>query len=246
MGIVIPVACWDLKVEISENQEPPELPLSHPETCPWHAWQPHAPTFTDYFKTLPGSSTGKESACNVGDLSSIPELWRSPGEGNGYLLQYSGLENSMAIYSPWGCKESVGLQRVRHNWATFTQNSQQFSCTISCMAMWPVLGSWVRNEFSLFLPTLDLPAQLQRPRHHRNTLIGHDCSPPAHQKGWVELFKRWGLAAHKQAVHLLKCAAAHLPREKGRLRIASFCYFYFLVWGAICAGLSLSGGNQDL
>ena len=34
MGIVIPVACWDLKVEISENQEPPELPLSHPDTCP--------------------------------------------------------------------------------------------------------------------------------------------------------------------------------------------------------------------
>ena len=128
-----------------------------------------------------------------------------------------------------GLKESVGLQRVRHNWTTFTQNPQQFPCTISCMAMWPVLGSWVRNEFSLFLPTLDLPAQLQRPRHHRNTLIGHDCSPPAHQKGWVELFKRWGLAAHKQAVHLLKCAAAHLPREKGRPRIASFCYFYFLV-----------------
>lgn len=34
MGILIPVACWDLKVGISENQEPPELPLSHPDTCP--------------------------------------------------------------------------------------------------------------------------------------------------------------------------------------------------------------------
>ena len=33
-------------------------------------------------------------ACNVGDLDSIPELERSPGEGKGYLLQYSGLENS--------------------------------------------------------------------------------------------------------------------------------------------------------
>ena len=37
----------------------------------------------------------KESACNVGDLGSIPELGRSPGVGNGYPLQYSGLENSM-------------------------------------------------------------------------------------------------------------------------------------------------------
>ena len=38
---------------------------------------------------------GKESACNVGDLGSIPEFGRSLGEGEGYLLQYSGLENSM-------------------------------------------------------------------------------------------------------------------------------------------------------
>ena len=42
-----------------------------------------------------GGSAGKESACNVGDLGSTPRLGRSPGEGNGYPLQYSGLENSM-------------------------------------------------------------------------------------------------------------------------------------------------------
>ena len=39
-------------------------------------------------------SVGKESDCNVGDLGSIPGLGRSPGEGKGYPLQYSGLENS--------------------------------------------------------------------------------------------------------------------------------------------------------
>ena len=44
---------------------------------------------------FPCGSTGKESACNVGYLGSIPELGRSPGEGKGYPLQYSGLENSM-------------------------------------------------------------------------------------------------------------------------------------------------------
>jgi len=43
---------------------------------------------------FPDGSAGKESACNVGDLGSIPGLGRSPGEGNGYPLQYSGLENS--------------------------------------------------------------------------------------------------------------------------------------------------------
>ena len=51
-------------------------------------------------------SVGKESACNVGDLGLIPWLGRSPGEGNGYPFQYSGLENSMDYtYSPWGRKE---------------------------------------------------------------------------------------------------------------------------------------------
>ena len=43
---------------------------------------------------FPGGSAGKESACNVGDLGSVPGLGRSPGEGKGYPLQYSGLENS--------------------------------------------------------------------------------------------------------------------------------------------------------
>ena len=44
---------------------------------------------------FPCGSAGKESACNMGDLGSIPGLGRSPGEGKGYPLQYSGLENSM-------------------------------------------------------------------------------------------------------------------------------------------------------
>ena len=44
---------------------------------------------------LPGGSAGKESPRNEGDLSSIPGLGGAPGEGNGYPLPYSGLENSM-------------------------------------------------------------------------------------------------------------------------------------------------------
>ena len=43
-----------------------------------------------------GGSDGKESACNAGDQGSIPGSGRCPGEGNGYPLQYSCLENSMA------------------------------------------------------------------------------------------------------------------------------------------------------
>ena len=55
---------------------------------------------------FPCSSAGKESTCNVGDLGSIPGLGRSHGEGNGYLLQYSGLENSM-VYIVHGFAKSL-------------------------------------------------------------------------------------------------------------------------------------------
>ena len=44
---------------------------------------------------FPGGSAGKESTCNAGDPGSIPGLGRSAGEGKGYPLQYSGLENSL-------------------------------------------------------------------------------------------------------------------------------------------------------
>ena len=58
-------------------------------------------------KGFPGGSAGQESACNVEDLGSISELGRSPGEGKGYPLQYSGLENSIDCIV-------MGSHRVRH------------------------------------------------------------------------------------------------------------------------------------
>ena len=54
---------------------------------------------------FPGSSAGKELACNAGDLGSIPGLGRPRGEGTGYLLQYSGLENSVDCIVHGGHKE---------------------------------------------------------------------------------------------------------------------------------------------
>ena len=59
---------------------------------------------------LPWWLGGKECACNAGDMGSIPELGRSPGEGNGNPLRFSCLENPMdrgAWWATvWGCKES--------------------------------------------------------------------------------------------------------------------------------------------
>ena len=73
---------------------------------------------------FPGGSGGKESACNVGDLGSIPGLGRTPGGGHGNLLQYSCLEK------PYGQQslevlQSVGSQRVGHDWVT--QHTNQLS-----------------------------------------------------------------------------------------------------------------------
>ena len=57
-------------------------------------WSMEKKIFKNHFTGFACSSTGKESPCSAGDLGSIPGLGRSPGEGKGYPLQYSGLENS--------------------------------------------------------------------------------------------------------------------------------------------------------
>ena len=57
---------------------------------------------TPVFLGFPCGSAGKESACNTGDLGSILGLGRSPGEGKGHSLQYSGLENSVDHVVPRG------------------------------------------------------------------------------------------------------------------------------------------------
>ena len=68
---------------------------------------------------FPGGSDGKESACNAGDLGSIPVLERSPGGGHGNPLQDSCLENphgqrSLAGCRPWGRKVSDMTERIEH------------------------------------------------------------------------------------------------------------------------------------
>ena len=58
------------------------------------------------FQGFPHSSVGKKSACNAGDLGSIPGSGRPPGEGNGNPLQYSCLENPMDRLQSMGSQES--------------------------------------------------------------------------------------------------------------------------------------------
>ena len=72
------------------------------QEVPWKTDRLSTPVFLGFS----GGSDSKESPCNVGDLGSIPGLGRSPGEGKGYPLQYSGLEISM---------DRGHEQRVRHD-----------------------------------------------------------------------------------------------------------------------------------
>ena len=61
---------------------------------------------------FPSGSNGKESACNAEDSNSIPWLGRSPGEGNGYPLQYSCLENAMDRGAWWATASGVTKSRT--------------------------------------------------------------------------------------------------------------------------------------
>ena len=58
-----------------------------------------------YHEGFSGGSYGKESSCSAEDPGMIPTSERYPGEGNGYQLQDSCLENSPGSYNPWGRKE---------------------------------------------------------------------------------------------------------------------------------------------
>ena len=86
------VSIYSLITQLVKNS-PPGDPSSIPESgkIPWRRDRLPTPVFLGF----PGGSAGKDSACNVGYPDSIPGLRRSPEEGTGYPLQYSGLENAM-------------------------------------------------------------------------------------------------------------------------------------------------------
>ena len=98
---VIPIIWASLVAQLVKN--PPAMQETFNswvgKVC-WRRDRLPTPVFLDF----PGYSAGKESACSVGDRGLIPGLGRSPGEGKGYPLQYSGLENSMECIVVWVAK----------------------------------------------------------------------------------------------------------------------------------------------
>ena len=82
--------------------------------------------------SFPCGLAGKECSCNAGDLGSIPELGRSPGEGKGYPLQYSGLENSMDCIVHEVAKSQTRLRNFHFQIGHSFSSKEQVSL-ISCL-----------------------------------------------------------------------------------------------------------------
>ena len=88
-------------------------------------------------------TTGKESACNTGDMGSIPESGRSPGEGNGNPLQYSCLENPMDRGAWWAAVHGVPKSRPQLStcsctrWSGVSASASCFWDTIFCSLVLP-------------------------------------------------------------------------------------------------------------
>ena len=93
-----------------------------------HIWGIHTLVNSFFFQFglgLTCGSASKESAYNVGDLGSIPGLGRSPGEGNGYPLQYSGLENFRNYIVPGVAKSQTRLRDFHFHFLYLTNRMQQ-------------------------------------------------------------------------------------------------------------------------
>ena len=79
-----------------------------------------------------GGTAGKESACNMGDLGSIPRLGRCPGEGKGYPVQCSGLDNSMDR-GAWQATVHGGTKS--QTWLSDFPFQHSFVCVCVCVCV---------------------------------------------------------------------------------------------------------------
>ena len=94
-----------------------------------------------FLERFPGGSAGKESACNAGDLGSVPGLGRSPGEGNSHPLQYSCLENPMDRGDCWVTVCEVAKSQTRLSFSFFTfpggSDSKESTCNAGDLGLIP-------------------------------------------------------------------------------------------------------------
>ena len=171
---------------------------------------------------FPRGSAGKESACSVGDLGSISGLGRSPGEGKGYPLQYSGLENSINCIVHGVTKSQIWLRKFH------------FHCSIPCHH---IFSSHQLYQAGGSILGASLVAQMVK-------------NLPATQETWVQ-FLGWedplekGMATHCSilAWKILQTEEPGRLRSMGLQRVgynwATFIFtFFYLVYSPVLVSLS--------
>ena len=127
------------------------------------------------WRGLPGGSEVKASACNAGDLGSIPGSGRSPGEGNGNPLQYSCLENPMDRGAWWATVHGVAKSQTRLGDFTFTQMKREERQPGNCFGLLHVL--WF-SDFRI-LNITERSVELMRLNFTFYEKFGN--------KGWIEI-----------------------------------------------------------
>ena len=139
---------------------------------------------------FPGGSASKESACNVGDLGSIPGLGRSPGEGNGDPVQYSALKYSMNCIV-CGVTESDTTERYLLSSGTHLPSFFTFPICFKCQRTieWSILSALatshvVLRESALMILSVSycqLPmAGHYTPHHQGSCILCKLLEPPMH------------------------------------------------------------------
>ena len=125
-----------------------------------------------FWEKLTCGSAGKESACNVGDLGLIPGLGRSPGEGKGYPLQYSALENSMDYILNGVSKSWTRLSRF---WLSLSSSEGQNTHKVFHTVDW---GQGLTREPSFMSANLRLEldfAVIQSLSHVSSWTVAHQA-----------------------------------------------------------------------
>ena len=169
---------------------------------------------------FPGGSKGKESACNAGDLGSIPGLGRSPGEGNGNPLQYSCLENSLnrgawqAVVYPeagkeWRQEEKVTTEDEKfgwHHWLSGHESEQALGVddrqgSLACCS------PWVRKELDTTERWNWTELQIQRDSSLKEIIFQCKRQEGKQRHNWIGTINKRGGSFRRtgEGKHLFLC-----------------------------------------
>ena len=142
------------------------------------AWgKPEFPKGSPSTMGFPGGSGGKASACNAGDLGSIPGWGRSPAEGNGNPLQYSCLENCMDRGAWWVTVHGVTKNRTRLSDKTCTCIEE--SRVLKPLLMLPLCPNFISSlRFSSVQFSRSVMSDSLRPRESQHARPPHPSPTP--------------------------------------------------------------------